>query len=218
VITKNYNALDWFIWYSTFSNCKVGVTNNPGAGNFHVFNSIFIGSTKADVEITNAEYFSLRNNFSLNSKAFFGANGVGRNGAPTTIQGNTIIDPQDNSAITMYNLGPVLLMDNAIRTRNGSNGPVIQYSTSVPVDLVSVGNKFTVSNMMQVSGRSISVDDQMVSPDKINANMPNLPISWLTASNQVFEVAVGASATTIQTAIDAAAKQNSQHRHWSSKG
>ena len=210
IITKNFNALDWFVWYSTFTNCKVGVTNNPGAGNFHIFNSIFIGSTEADVEVGNAEFFSIRNNFSLNSKAFFVGKFIGRNGAITTIQGNTIVDPLDNP-IRIQNLGPVLLIDNAVRSKNNSNGPVLQYSSFVPVDLVSIGNKFTVSNMLQVSGRSISIDDQMVTPDQINATVPKMPSCWLTASTQVFEVPVGASAAAIQKAIDSAAQQNGQH-------
>ncbi len=210
IITKNFNALDWFVWYSIFNDCKVGVTNHPGSGNFHVFNSIFMGSTEADVEVGNAEFFSLRNNFSLNSKAFFIANFIGQNGSPTTIQGNTIIDPRDDSPIKMQNLGPVLLIDNAIRSRKGSNGPVVQYNTFAPVDLVSMGNKFTVSNMLKVEGRFIRVDDQTVSPDKINASMPKLPTSWLTASSQVFEVPVGSSAAAIQKVIASAAKQNGQ--------
>ncbi len=211
IITKNFNALDWFVWYSTFNNCKVGVTNHPGSGNFHVFNSIFIGSTSADVEVGNAEFFSLRNNFSLNSKAFFIANFVGQNGSPTTIQGNTIIHPEDDSPIRIQNLGPVLLMDNAIISRKWSLGPVVRYKTFAPVDLVSVGNKCTISNMIEVEGRSIRVNDQIVTPEQINASMPKLPTSWLTASKKVFEVPVGSAAAAIQKAIDSAAKHNGQH-------
>ena len=47
----NFNALDLFVWNSTFENCNVGVTNNlnSGAGNFNVYNSIFRNSTFADI-------------------------------------------------------------------------------------------------------------------------------------------------------------------------
>src|SRR5205085_5549588 len=38
--TKNFNTLDWFIWHSTFEDCAVGVTNDPGAGNFNVYYSV----------------------------------------------------------------------------------------------------------------------------------------------------------------------------------
>jgi hypothetical protein len=53
VAMKNFNALDLFIWYSLFRNNAVGVTNSPGAGNFHVYNSIFQGSTVADISYAN---------------------------------------------------------------------------------------------------------------------------------------------------------------------
>ena len=49
IILKNFNALDMWIWYCHFKNNAIGVTNNPGAGNFHVYNSIFEGSTTADI-------------------------------------------------------------------------------------------------------------------------------------------------------------------------
>lgn len=210
IITKNFNALDWFIWYSTFKDCTVGVTNDPGAGNFHVFESLFLNSTEADVQIKNAQYFSIRNNFSLNSKAFFVAKFVGQNGALTTIQGNTIIDSLDNAAIRMENLGPVLLIDNAIRSRQGVTDPVVKYSTFAPVDLVSVGNKFTASNTIEVNGRSIALDDQVVKRDVINANTPTMPGTLPNLKRKVFAVPVGASAVVIQQAIDAANKQGGQ--------
>ena len=43
VAMKNFNALDMWVWYSFFQNNAIGVTNYPGAGNFHVYNSIFRG-------------------------------------------------------------------------------------------------------------------------------------------------------------------------------
>src|SRR5262249_30356032 len=49
IILKNFNALDWFIWYCTFKDNYDGVSNTPGAGNFHVFGSLFQRSTNADI-------------------------------------------------------------------------------------------------------------------------------------------------------------------------
>jgi hypothetical protein len=37
VAMKNFNALDMFIWDSLFQSNTIGITNNPGAGNFHVY-------------------------------------------------------------------------------------------------------------------------------------------------------------------------------------
>ena len=31
IILKNFNALDWWVWYSSFQNNRVGITNDPGA-------------------------------------------------------------------------------------------------------------------------------------------------------------------------------------------
>jgi hypothetical protein len=53
VSIESWNALDWFIWYSDFQNCNIGVTNQFGAGNFHVYYSNFANSTVADVTIQN---------------------------------------------------------------------------------------------------------------------------------------------------------------------
>ena len=39
----NFNALDLWVWDSTFVDCGTGVTNTTGAGNFHVYNSAFEG-------------------------------------------------------------------------------------------------------------------------------------------------------------------------------
>jgi hypothetical protein len=36
VALGNFNALDAWIWHSTFEDCAIGVTNDPGAGNFRV--------------------------------------------------------------------------------------------------------------------------------------------------------------------------------------
>jgi hypothetical protein len=68
---QNFNSLDWFIWESRFEDCALGVTNTFGAGNFHVYQSLFRRSNQADMSIGNTCYFSLRDNTSVGSKAFF---------------------------------------------------------------------------------------------------------------------------------------------------
>ncbi len=207
LITKNFNALDWFIWYSLFQDCNIGVTNEPGAGNFHVFESVFLNSQTADVLIKNTVYFSIRNNFSFNSKAFFIANFVGMNGALTTIQGNTIIDTIDTTAIDIQNFGPILVLDNTIRSRQGAQGPVAKYRTFAPEDLLSVGNTFTVDNPEDIGARYITFDNTVVVPEVINPSIPTLPAPLPQLDVQVFEVPIGSSGTVIQNAIDAAVKK-----------
>src|SRR5262249_50689601 len=59
---QNPNSLDWFIWNSEFDDCALGVANTYGAGNFHVYESLFRNSSQADMSIGNTGYFSVRNN------------------------------------------------------------------------------------------------------------------------------------------------------------
>ena len=47
------------------------MTNDPGAGNFNVYNSVFKRSRIADIRIGNTGFFSIRNNYSIDSKAFY---------------------------------------------------------------------------------------------------------------------------------------------------
>ena len=44
------------MWYCLFEDCRVGATNSYGAGNFHVYKSVFRRSTEADVTIGNTGY------------------------------------------------------------------------------------------------------------------------------------------------------------------
>ena len=132
VSIQNFNSLDWWMWYCLFEDCRVGATNSYGAGNFHVYKSVFRRSAEADITIGNTGYFSFRHNTSVGSKAFFVAAGIG--GAQLTFQDNQIIDTADTQAIRVGNLGPVFLLDNTIASR----GEVIEGP-------VAVGQKRTSS-------------------------------------------------------------------------
>ena len=125
VATKNFNALDMFIWYSLFQNDAVGVSNNPGAGNFHVYNSLFQNSKSADIAIGNTGTFNFRNNYSIGSNQFLVASNTG-NPANITIEGNTILDTANPISVAVGNLGPVVLLDNTIRSLAGASVPVVR--------------------------------------------------------------------------------------------
>ena len=66
----NFNAVDLWVWHSSFVDCAIGVTNTTGAGNFHVYNSVFERSTEADLSIGNTGGFSARGNYSEGSARF----------------------------------------------------------------------------------------------------------------------------------------------------
>jgi len=215
IILKNFNALDWFIWYCTFNDNYDGVSNNPGAGNFHVFGSLFQRSTNADIDIGNTGLFSFRYNTSIGSKQFFILPSSGSNGAELMFQGNTIADTTSDTAISIGTVGPVFLMDNVIASRSGATGAaVVQNASDVP-DMVAVGNTFTVNNPMTVTGgsgtpRFINVDNQTVARSSLTITAPTLPGVLPNNSRTVFEVAAGSSGSAIQAAINQAAALSGQ--------
>jgi hypothetical protein len=176
---QNFNTLDWWVWYSVFEDCHIGVSSeyNRGGGHFHVYESLFKNSTEADMTIMHTSYFGIRHNTSINSKAFFVAKRAGNwtdnenYGASTSIQGNHIYDPVDATPFR-------------------------------------IGNTFTVAGPFAVKGRLTTQDEQVVSRATVKTELPTLPVTPPNLHRQVFEVPSGTNADAIQQAIDAAAKQS----------
>jgi Pectate lyase superfamily protein len=201
IILKNFNALDLYVWYATFQDCKKGITNTPGAGNYRVYNSLFQNSTVTDLEIGNTGGFSARHNTSIGSNAFLTTTGTA-NPAEINLQGNTIIDPKGTTAVSVGNQGPLFLLDNVFRSlASVSQGPIVSHSTWTDSDTIAIGNKFTVSNPIQVGSRLISINNTTVPHDSVNGGEPTQPSTPQTLNRHVFEVPVGASATVIQQVI-----------------
>jgi len=194
---ESFNALDWWIWHCQFEDCHYGVSNTYGAGHYHVYESLFLRSTEADCGHGMTSYFSIRRNVSIGSKAFFTAGFTG-NPSGVTLQGNTIIDPLDDTPIRIQFLGPLLLFDNIIRSRPGlSNGPVVSASDN----LVAIGNTFTLPNALQSYGRTIAFDNQVISGDQIDATAPKIPGTLPNRHRAIVDVPPHASAAQIQAAI-----------------
>jgi chitodextrinase len=215
IILKNYNALDWFIWYCTFADNYDGVSNNPGAGNFHVFGSVFLRSTNADIDVLNLGLFSFRFNTSIGSKQFCSVAFYYTNGSPLTFQGNTIADTTLDTAISIGVMGPIILVDNVFASRTNATGAAVVQSSYDAPDMVAVSNTFTVGNPMTVVGgsgtpRFINVDSQTVSRNSLNITAPTLPGVLPNNHRTVFEVPAGANASIIQSAINQAAALNGQ--------
>ena len=200
---QNFNSLDWWIWHSRFEDCRLGVTNQFGAGHFHVYESLFLRSAEADMSMGNTEYFGIRHNTSVGSKAFFVAGGIGA-GANLMFQGNTVLDPQDAAAIRIGNLGPVVLLDNVVRSAaSAEKGPVVVLGAQTAT--VSIGNTFTLADPIRPGDRFHAADDRIVQRDEVQAAMPDLPPPDPAPKRPVIEVAAGADAAAIQKAIDDAA-------------
>jgi len=218
---QNFNSLDWWVWYSVFEDCHIGVSSeyNGGGGHFHVYESLFRNSAEADITIMHTSYFGIRHNTSINSKAFFVAKRAGNwtdkenYGAETSIQGNHIYDPIDQTPVRVANSGNILLMDNVIRSRaEVKSGPVIHLATpSGDADMVSIGNTFTVANPFDVKGRLTTQDEKVVSRRQKETELPTLPGATPNRHRQVFDLSPGATSEVIQQTIDAAAKLSGQH-------
>lgn len=217
ISVQNANSLDWWIWHSLFQDCYVGVTSGYGQGTFHVFNSVFKRSTFADTFIGFASYYVLADNFSLNSRAFCLAPFSG-NPLELVIQRNTIVDPTLGAnppeprggglarlfpytlhgPIAVKYYGPMLLLDNVIRSRAGQGTPVVE----IGEDMVAVGNTFSVDNAL--AGKRVIGLDNTDNAHTLRLTEPLLPEPPARFTGKVFEVAPNATAAQIQAQINAA--------------
>jgi Pectate lyase superfamily protein len=212
VSMMNYNALDMFIWYSLFKNNGYGATNMYGAGNFHIFNSILEASAVADIGIGNAGIFNFRNNYSIGSKQFLCCGGAGT-AYNITVEGNTILDTMSPLSIQVAGFGPLLLIDNIIRSSASvSTGPVAQLQCCYAfTDLFAMGNTFTASSPVdntngQGDGHFYhSINNQVVARSTVNPVMPSLPGTPPNDNRKIFEVRAGSTAAQIQAMINSAA-------------
>jgi hypothetical protein len=200
----NFNALDLWVSDSLFDRCGAGVTNGAGAGNFHVYDSVFRHSSVADLFVDDTGGFSARGNVSTASRAFFVSGASTNNPATIHLQGNTIVDPFDPAPIRVRNQGPGLLTDNVIRSRAGAAGPAVQWASLLGATVISVGNTFTVSNAVAGNGRLLRVDDRQVPRASIRPAEPARGEPWPDLHRRVFDVAPEADGAAIQQAIASA--------------
>lgn len=215
MIPGNFNALDWWIWDSTFENCNIGVGNlipNPdgttlrnGAGHFHIYNSVFKNSLDSDILLGNATTFwSFRDNYSLNSNRFLRTYGLGL-GVPMIMQGNRIIDTIQPDSIRIAYPGPLSFIDNQIRSRSGNTAANVRFFYGG--DLVAIGNKFSINNPFDLPvGRGRYLDNTTVEAGAINAVEPTPTVALPQVNRPVIEVTAftgGAVQTAINTAISA---------------
>lgn len=214
----SWNALNWWVWDSTFTDCGRGVSNvftvsdinEPGAGAVHVYRSVFQRSKVADVHIANTGFFSMHQNVSSGSRRFFQAENIGSNNASVVIKGNRILDTTDPAAIVNGNLGPLMLIDNQIRSAAGVTAPAVILNDSYKGrDVASIGNQYTVSSPIKVvdgSDRVYSLDDTVVSRSAIDGTVPLMQSAPMRTNRKVYEVPAGAGDTVIQAIIYTAAQ------------
>ena len=238
----SFNADDWWIFDSQFIDCARGVTSDfslctpdlktktclsgttNGAGGFYVYRSLFLNSSIADISFDNTKWFSMYDNVSIGSAQFFVS---GDTSAPAEVimKGNRIINTTNSVSIYNGNIGPLILIDNEIRSSNPTDTPVESSNINfgVPSNVFSTGNQYTVppGNFIKhkPSDRIVSMGDTQVAASSISTCQPNtttvqsqcapltiLPATPSLVTREVFEVPAGASGPQIQDAINAAAK------------
>lgn len=212
----NWNSLDWWIWDCLFEDCNLGVTNELGTGNFHVYRSVFHRSKRADVSIGHTIYFSIFGNYSEGSKAFFLARrpevwaATETHGALTTIQRNVIVNPQDTNCIDLHSNGTFLLLDNTIVSKPNAKGPVVTYDCPGTGDIVAIGNTFTQDNPLAVQERMTAFDNTTRKPATVIYQEPVMPVTPPLEQRPVLEVPTKATTEQIQQIIDQAALMKGQ--------
>jgi hypothetical protein len=195
---QNWNSLDWFIWHCVFEDCRFGVTNVFGAGNFHIYESTFKRSKEADASMGHAGYFSLRGNISLNSQAFFKAGWLGACGF-VTLQRNIVVEPR-GTAVEVNNIGPLLLIDNIFASKVA---PVIKVRKDA--GFFSIGNTFTVKGAVDANPQAVRLDDRFAPTLKVEPEIIEPKTLPLEQGNTI-EMPTGSKGTDIQRVIDFASR------------
>jgi hypothetical protein len=178
----NGNSLDWWIWDSRFENNSKGITNLQGQGGFNVYQSVFFNSTSADISIGSTLFFGIRDNWSNRSKKFFDSTGI-RSWAGITIQRNTILDSTDNNTIVLGSYGPLLLLDNIIRSNPSfTSGTVVESNQGGAASarggaIIAINNTFTAQNHygLTTTTRLLNISDNTINATTLNYPVPVLP-------------------------------------------
>jgi hypothetical protein len=221
LLLNNFNALDWWFWYCTFTNNSskqsggAALSNysnsSSQAGNYHAYYTLFSQPAgSADFFYLNTGLFSMRNCVSLTlysvSTVFYGTNA-----AQIRVQGNQFVNSN-----FMGNMGPWISSDNIYYdTSTGAHAALNWNSYSAP-DFMLAGDQFASTSPVQwdsgtnwsARARSITSNstfgDTLTAPTSLPSPYPFLPNN----SRQVFAVAPGASAAKIQAAINNAMARN----------
>ena len=198
ISTESYNTLSWIARHCLFEDCAIGITNERQSGQCMAYQNVFRRSTTADVLLGNDDgWFSLRWNTSVGSKAFFVVPALIGPGRNMTLQGNVIIQPQDNLAVSEPDWGPLVMLDNIFQSL-----PQNRHGTSFTMDnLVSVGNTFTADGSPFSWGRMLSLDDRVVDPATLDVVEPELPGFLPNRHRTVIEVPTNSTEVEIQAAI-----------------
>lgn len=220
---EDWNAVDWYVRYSTFAHDNYAVTNSYGAGGaMHLDHNLFEYNT-IDSFWGNGSSQSYTYNVSYHSGTFLSGSPYGNT---SVLIGNTILFPASD-AIVVPGIGPLTLINNVIEgpvrtaesgpafTINGDTAALNSYVTSMGNTYITA-TPFSVQNVLyhtdDVSGGLTSINDTVVPIASIPSSPPIMPGVLPNYHRPVYEVPQGASSATIQAAIDEAIRENGGHR------
>jgi hypothetical protein len=221
---EDWNAVDWYVRYSTFAHDKYGVTNGYGAGGaMHLDHNLF-EYNNVDSGWGNGTSQSYTYNTSYHSGAFLVGSPYGNS---SILIGNTILMPQI-AAISMPGIGPLTLIDNTIEgsITAAQGGQAVTFpngAVSIPNSYVlSMGNTYTSTTPFsvqnetyetnEISGDLTSMSDAVVSTSSIKDAIPMMPGPLPNYNRTIYDVPQGASGETIQQTIDQAIAENNGNR------
>ena len=207
---NGYNALDYWVWYCRFNQCKIAIYCH--SGNYHVYSSFFKGSLITDIWNENGYYHSVRGCLSSGSRVFSWDNGMSCNPFKRIFQGNTILQPEEMT-IGYYHLGSVTMIDNVI---GKSRKPAVKQHLGMRswcpgnYTTLSLNNKYSYTDPILLetpNKRIFSYNDSVKNSDRTEASFLNsFPSVPRAVSRKIFTVPRNASADAIQEIINEASR------------
>ncbi len=212
----NWNALNFNVIDSLFTDNAIGVSNFAYAGAYNVSNSVFVRSTVADMEMGNTQAFSIRHNLSVGSKRFFYAAPINSN-ASITLEGNVIVDTTD-VPVVYGNQGTVTLMDNTFDMPSNPQRPLFVAADWKTAYVLSVGNIYTTNTPYEAQAGSLinvtSVDEApQASVAASNWPVPTEVYIPPASTAPVIEVPVGGTSDDFQNAVNDAIRSGEATVH-----
>ena len=205
-----FNALDYWIWYCKFVDCKIGVRN--AHGNFHIYKSVFKRSSETDTYTKGGYYTSVRECYSIDSKQFSVDEGVSCNPFKRIYQSNVVLNNKVRS-IEYYHLGNLSVFDNIFSTTPKVGIPQINLGSWCPgfYSFLSINNRYSKDSAVlfdMVRRNDMRYFDKVLTAKQRQSAIaePVLP-SWPVKANRlVIEVPLNSTTAEIQQLINKSAK------------
>jgi len=213
VSLESNNAVSIWVWDSLFQNDGIGLTNQLG-GAYQVLYDIFLNNT-TDILDVNGDFLIVQGNYSSGSGQFYHHNPVGQNTNEDLLQGNTIVNTTNTVSVEASNPQQLFLVDNVVCSTNTAQttaSVVLNNGGNTGGNIGSVGNTYTSTSPPTVTGPSTVLwtqqDTNGVSCPAVTQPSYPTPVNY---GRQIIDVAVGASAATIQSAINSAVTYQGSH-------